>query len=57
MNQGDIDRQLAQEIHMKDDSSKRAKPRERRCGICGKPGHSARTCQEDGEVIDGYKSE
>lgn len=57
LDQGDIDRQLAQEIHMKDDNSKRAKPRERRCGTCSKPGHNARTCQEDEEVFGGYNSD
>ena len=25
---------------------KRVETRERKCGICGKPGHNARTCQE-----------
>ena len=30
--------------------AKRVETRERRCGICGKPGHNARTCQEDVET-------
>lgn len=25
---------------------KRVEPKERKCGVCGKPGHNARTCQE-----------
>lgn len=29
----------------------------RRCGNCGKSGHNARTCQEDGEMSDVYSSD
>ena len=27
-----------------------------RCGTCGKPGHNARTCQEDVGMSDVYES-
>ena len=43
--QNEVDAQVKQEMHQ---SSDRRKPRTetklRRCGVCGKPEHNARTC-------------
>lgn len=41
---------------MKDDSLKHVKPRKQCCGSCSKPGHNARTCQDE-EVFNGYNSD
>ena len=50
--QNDVDEQIKQE----DRQTRGRKPRDerkgRRCGVCGKPGHNARTCQIDVESFN-----
>lgn len=41
----DVTQQVQQEMREKGGSSGRGPARQRRCGVCGKPGHNARTCQ------------
>jgi hypothetical protein len=50
INQMDVDMQVVAESSRSDGQGRSARPRVRRCGICGKTGHNARTCQEDIEV-------
>ena len=45
LDQKDADRQLGEETRASSISTRRAQPRERHCGICGKAGHNARTCE------------
>ena len=41
----DIDAQVAVESSRSGGQGRSAQPRERHCGVCGKPGHKERTCQ------------
>ena len=41
----DVDAQVAVESSRSGGQGRSAQPRERHCGVCGKPGHNARTCQ------------
>lgn len=43
--QKDVERQVQQETPENGSSLSHSQPRQRRCGVCGKPGHNARTCQ------------
>lgn len=43
--QRDVAQQVQQEMHGNGGGLSCRQPRQRRCGICGKPGHNARTCQ------------
>jgi len=45
INQMDIDTQVVAESSRSGGQVGSARPRERRCGICGKIGHNARTCE------------
>ena len=40
-----VDAQVAVESSRSGGQGRSAQPRERHCGVCGKPGHNARTCQ------------
>jgi len=40
-----VDAQVAVESSRGGGQERSAQPRERHCGVCGKPGHNARTCQ------------
>jgi hypothetical protein len=57
LDQKDIEQQLTQEVRTNGGSRRRTTVNGRRCGNCGKPGHNARTCQEDREMSDLYSSE
>jgi hypothetical protein len=50
IDQMDIDMQVVAESSRSGGQGRSARPGVRRCGICGKTGHNARTCQEDIEV-------
>lgn len=50
LDQKDVEQQVQQEMREGRGRAKRVETRERHCGICGKPGHNARTCQEDVET-------
>lgn len=43
--QRDVAQQVQQEMHGNGGGLGCRQPRQRRCGICGKPGHNARTCR------------
>jgi hypothetical protein len=43
--QKDVAQQIQQEMRGNGAGSNRGQPRQRRCGVCGKTGHNARTCQ------------
>ncbi len=43
--QKDVERQLLQDIHQTKGRKPRVQTKGRRCGLCGKSGHNARTCQ------------
>ena len=45
IDQLDVDAQVVVESSRSGGQGRSARPRERRCGVCGKPGHNARTCQ------------
>ena len=40
-----VDVQVAVESLRSGGQGRSARPKERRCGVCGKSGHNARTCQ------------
>ena len=40
-----VDAQVAVESSRSGSQGRSAQPRKRHCGVCGKPGHNARTCQ------------
>jgi len=45
IDQMDVNVQVVAELSRSGGQGRSARPRERRCGICGKPGHNSRTCQ------------
>jgi hypothetical protein len=45
IDQMDVHTQVAAESSRRGGQGRSARPEVRRCGICGKPGHNARTCQ------------
>jgi hypothetical protein len=53
--QKDVDEQINEETHLKSSRKKRTETKERRCGICGKPGHNARTCRDRGGNVSGRR--
>jgi hypothetical protein len=57
LDQKSVDGQVQQEMRQNGGPGRGAPGRERRCGTCGKTGHNARTCQEDGEMSNVYSSE
>ena len=52
IDQIDVDTQVAAESSKSGSQGRSVGPGVRRCGICSKTGHNARTCQEVIEVID-----
>ena len=57
IDQRDVDKQVEQERRTSGGRTRGGEPTQRRCGTCGKPGHNARTCQEDEEMSNVYSSE
>jgi hypothetical protein len=47
IDQKDVDMQRVAESSRRGGQGRSAQPRERRCGICGKPRHNVRTCNVD----------
>jgi hypothetical protein len=45
IDQTDVNMQIVAESSRRGGQGRSAQPRERRCGICGKPGHNVRTCK------------
>ena len=45
INQMDVDTQLIAELSKSGGQGRSARPGVRRCGVCGKAGYNARTCQ------------
>ena len=45
IDQMDVDAQVVAESSRSGGQGRSARPGVRRCGMCGKPGHNARTCQ------------
>jgi hypothetical protein len=45
IDQMDVDTQVARELSRSGARGRSARPGNRRCGVCGKAGHNARTCQ------------
>jgi hypothetical protein len=45
IDQMDVDAQVVAESSRRDRQGRSARPGVRHCGVCGKPGHNARTCQ------------
>jgi hypothetical protein len=52
LSQKDVDEQIMQENRQGDGCAGGARTKARCCGVCGKPGHNARTCQETVESSD-----
>ena len=50
IDQMDVDMQVVAESSRSGGQGRSARPGVRRCSVCGKTGHNARTCQEDIEV-------
>jgi hypothetical protein len=50
IDQMDVDMQVVAESSRNGGQGRSARPGVRRCSVCGKTGHNARTCQEDIEV-------
>ena len=42
--QNEVDAQVKQEMQQSSGRKPRTETKLRRCGVCGKPGHNARTC-------------
>jgi len=49
---GAVGREGVQETQLDGSSAGGVRTRVRCCGVCGKPGHNARTCQEAVELSD-----
>ena len=45
IDQMDVDAQVVAKSSRSGGQGRSAQPRERRCGVCGKPGNNTRTCQ------------
>jgi hypothetical protein len=52
LDQKAADEQILQENRQSGSRVGAARTKARCCGVCGKPGHNARTCQEAGESSD-----
>ena len=50
IDQMDVNTQIAAESSRRGGRGRSVQPRERRCSVCGKPGHNARTCKVEVEV-------
>jgi hypothetical protein len=50
IDQMDVDTQVVAESSRQGGRARSAQPRARRCGVCGKPGHNARTCKVEVEA-------
>jgi hypothetical protein len=50
IDQMDIDMQVVAESSKQGGQGRSSRPRVVRCGVCGKPGHNARTCRSEVEV-------
>ena len=57
LGQGTIDRKGVQEIQPEDSGAGGGRTKVRCCGVCGKPSHNARTCQEATEASDSTVSD
>jgi hypothetical protein len=55
--QKEVQEQVERETRENGGRKTRTETAPRRCGRCGKPGHNARTCQEDKEMSNVYISE
>jgi len=52
LDQEAVGEQLAQETRQSGSSTRGSRTKIRCCGVCGKPGHNARTCKEAAESSD-----
>jgi len=52
LDQKAVDEQVAQETRQSGGGAGRSRTKIRCCGVCGKPGHNVRTCQEAAESSD-----
>jgi len=52
LDQKAVGKQLAQETRQGGGSAGRSRAKIQCCGVCGKPGHNARTCKEVAELSD-----
>jgi hypothetical protein len=50
VDQMDVSTQIVAESSRRGGRRRSAQPTQRRCGVCGKPGHNARTCKMEVEV-------
>jgi hypothetical protein len=50
IDQMDVDTQVVAESSRRGGQGRSGQPTQRRCGVCGKPGHNARTCKIEVEV-------
>lgn len=57
LDQKDLDEQIKKEERQSRGLGGQAHRGPRRCGICGKPGHNARTCQKAEEISNVSDSE
>ena len=55
--QKEVQEQVERETRENGSRRTRTETAPRRCGKCGKPGHNARTCQEDAGMSNVYNSE
>lgn len=56
LDQKDVDRQLGEETRANSSCARRTRLREKHCGVCGKTGHNARTCEMDTELSEESES-
>jgi hypothetical protein len=55
--QKDVEVQVKEETRQSNGRKPRVETKQRQCGVCGKPGHNARTCQIDVETSEEDDSE